>query len=103
MSSDGQVVVGYADGHALRWDASTGVASLIDVPGTTGNIAYAADGNGSVVVGSGGINGTLRALRWTPTGAGAIDNPPGAVSGMASSVSADGSVLWVAVITTTLE
>jgi probable HAF family extracellular repeat protein len=93
ISGDGQVIVGWAGSHALRWDNSTGGISVIDPGGSNNYFAAAANRDGSVVVGMALIGETAEAVYWTPTGLVPIGNPTGDVSATAWSVSADGSVI----------
>lgn len=74
VSHDGSVVVGYGDtatsgARAYRWTAASNtMQDLGTLPGgseTTGAIAWAVNGDGSVVVGANGSGSSSRAFRWT--------------------------------------
>jgi probable HAF family extracellular repeat protein len=73
VSGDGKVVVGFAldsSGieHAFRWTAATGMQDLLGIQGAK---AYAANTDGSVIVGTAFDNSPglgYHAFRWTPTG-----------------------------------
>lgn len=74
VSSDGNVVVGFATSangvdHAFRWTAATGLQELSGV-GVLAAEAYAANSDGSVIVGTAwdGSGFGHHAFRWTPTG-----------------------------------
>jgi len=84
ISDDGTVVVGESGGNAVRWTA-TGIESL----GLGG--AWGASADGTVVV---GWNGSEEAMRWTAAGGmEGLGHLPGALTGVATDVSADGSVV----------
>jgi len=99
VSNGGQVVVGDAEGHAVRWTATTRVLEKLGAIGTdTQSIAWRVSADGSTIVGdSFGPSGPglTHAFQWTqsegmvelapPSEAYVINNPWG--------VSADGSVV----------
>jgi probable HAF family extracellular repeat protein len=110
VSADGRVVVGTSIviGHillndatfaAFRWDAHSGIQQIHAVPGfRSACIAYGANHDGSVVVGSADRRespANVRAFLWTPQGGatefGDLDG--GAVNGVARAVSPDGAVI----------
>ena len=86
VSADGSVVVGESGNLAFHWTKTTGMVALGKLPGTNNSSALGVSADGSVVV---GYSGSL-AFRWTKaTGMVALGG------GMASDVSADGSVIVV--------
>lgn len=99
ISSDGQVVVGNNNAHAVRWTPTGGIQDLgtvgteSSIPGTQ-SFADDASGNGSVVVGqSRDRDGFWKAFRWTAaTGMRDIGTLGGPMAA-AYNVSDDGSVL----------
>jgi probable HAF family extracellular repeat protein len=100
VSADGQVVVGMSDSvtgrRAFRWTSTGGMEALPEVPGpgwhTSNDCAFAASGNGSIIVGRAVVQtefGTHdEANRWIGSGAA---QPMG--NGAAYGVSRDGSVI----------
>ncbi|WP_158272503.1 autotransporter domain-containing protein [Pseudomonas sp. GV071] len=103
ISGDGQVVVGAtykvgpsyaADYKAVRWDVASGTITDLGSLGGTISQAYAANRDGSVIVGSSQlIDGQTHAFRWTEAGGMQdLDKTPGN-SSVANDVNADGSVV----------
>jgi probable HAF family extracellular repeat protein len=97
VSSDGSVVVGFADTgsafHAFRWTQAGGMADLGTLGGAL-SIAFGVSADGSVVVGGAEItNGDVNAFRWTQAGGMADLGTLGGANSYANGVSADGSVV----------
>jgi probable HAF family extracellular repeat protein len=104
ISGDGQVVVGatykvrpnYLVEYykAVRWDVASGTITDLGSLGGTISEAYAANRDGSVIVGSSQlIDGQTHAFRWTEAGGMQdLDKTPGN-SSVANDVNADGSVV----------
>ncbi len=103
ISGNGAVVVGDAEDRTLngvsnlqafRWTSATGMVGLGFLPGDTISAAFAASGDGSVVVGSSGTLSHNQAFRWTASsGMVGLGFLPGGTISNARSVSADGSVV----------
>jgi probable HAF family extracellular repeat protein len=110
VNNDGSVVVGYADTnvaqHAFRW-TTAGMVDLGSLGGTNANsVAYAVNGNGTVVVGAsytttGFLAANQRGFRWEAGTMMSVDNWLRAqgvtlssdVTATAQGVSADGNVI----------
>jgi probable HAF family extracellular repeat protein len=106
ISGDGQVVVGasykegpnYVDDYkAVRWDVASGTITELGSLGGTNSEAYAANRDGSVIVGFSSVvdgqNSYHHAFRWTEAGGMQdLDKTPGN-SSLAYDVNADGSVV----------
>ena len=96
VSHDGGVVVGRSGSEAFRWTESGGMTGLGDLPGGgTFSYAYAASGNGQVVVGLASSSSGSEAFRWTEGGGmvGLGDLPGGSYSSVAYAASLDGSTV----------
>ena len=103
ISGNGSVVVGDAEDRTLngvsnlqafRWTSATGMVGLGFLPGDTISAAFAASGDGSVVVGYSGTLSHNQAFRWTASsGMVGLGFLPGGTISNARSVSADGSVV----------
>ncbi len=81
--------------HAARWTASGGWTTLGFLPGGSRSIAYAANPDGSIVVGSGNYpGGSVQAFRWTAsTGIVGLAFLPGGNASHAAHINADGTVM----------
>jgi autotransporter-associated beta strand protein len=85
---------GNANSQAFRWTSATGMIGLGFLPGDTISAAFAASGDGSVVVGSSGTLSHNQAFRWTASsGMIGLGFLPGGTISNAAGVSADGSVV----------
>ena len=89
LSADGRVAVGTASypqavERAFRWDATTGIQDLGELPGGGNVLAHEVSADGSVIVGESGG----RAFRWTIAG-----GMQSLGDGRAEGVSADGQVI----------
>jgi autotransporter-associated beta strand protein/probable HAF family extracellular repeat protein len=103
ISGNGAVVVGDAEDRTLngvsnlqafRWTSATGMVGLGFLPGDTISAAFAASGDGSVVVGYSGTLSHNQAFRWTASsGMVGLGFLPGGTISTAEGVSADGSVV----------
>lgn len=85
-SGDGQVVVGDAEGVAVRW-ASDGSAQVLG-----SGVAYAANLDGSLCVGTSLIGGSYRAVSWDAAGTMSLLGSLGSQS-RALGISEDGNVV----------
>lgn len=107
ISSDGAVVVGYAQdgavsnifsaGRAFRWTQAGGLVSLGTLNNGSGSEASGVSADGAVVVGhaqDGAASNALRAFRWTHgSGMVSLGTLNGGSESRASGVSADGAVV----------
>ena len=105
VSSDGSVIIGFADTNStfgipmvgFRWTAATGMVALNDLPG--GDVlaqASAISANGTVIVGYGTGPDSARAVRWINNSTSPLNMglPPGRVGFTeARHVSGDGQVV----------
>ncbi len=93
ISDDGSSIVGSGltssdDGY--RWTAATGLVQLPNLPSVDGGVAYGIAGNGSITVGSSGLD----AVKWPASGGIAkLGLLPGAYHGRAHAASSDGSLV----------
>jgi probable HAF family extracellular repeat protein len=92
VSGDGNVVVGNSGLGAIRWTSATGAVSIGMLPGHTSAAAYAANGDGSVVVGASTVGTTGLAFRWTAGGMASLGVVPNATFSIAYGVNGDGTV-----------
>jgi len=65
ISRDGTCVVGVNNSKAFVWTRSGGSRELGVLPGQTESTAEAVNGNGSIIVGSGGFYPCQKAFFWT--------------------------------------
>jgi probable HAF family extracellular repeat protein len=102
ISSDGQIVVGYASSatgprEAFRWTALTGMVGLGDLGGATDSEAFAISADGQYVVGYGTDALGIQAFRWSAAegmvGLGRFPGPGGGLNTLATAVSAHGNVI----------
>ncbi|HEY1684527.1 MAG TPA: hypothetical protein VGG19_07180 [Tepidisphaeraceae bacterium] len=103
VSGNGQVLVGIGNTASgvvgFRWTAASGMQNLNSnavFGGIVTRRAYAANEDGSVIVGEGGLaNGTTQAFRWTTTaGITGLGTLPGfSTASVALAVDADGSTI----------
>jgi len=97
ISANGQVVTGAtfpSDSRAIQWSAVEGVQYLTGQAGTTGAIGTAANGDGSVIVGSRGTSNPALAFRWTAAGGMvSLGSLPGSTNSFGTGVSADGNIV----------
>jgi uncharacterized membrane protein len=99
VSSDGLTVVGSRseglDIRAFRWTEATGVMDLGEPAAEEQSVAFATNGDGSVVVGLIGVPPNYAGFRWdTDSGFQRLELPPGASNVENITVSADGR--WIA-------
>jgi probable HAF family extracellular repeat protein len=104
ISADGRVMVGYGNDYsqypsfteAFRWEESTGMAFLGDLPGgPVQSYGWGISGNGAVVVGRSMSTAGDEAFRWTASEGmkGLGDLPTGQFFSEANATSQDGSVV----------
>jgi probable HAF family extracellular repeat protein len=102
LSGDGLVAVGFASsnllgGEAFRWTRDGGMVGLGSLPAVIpGSRALAASRDGSVIAGSSNFGAGSQAFRWSAeTGMVGLGTLSGGIEtlGIASSISADGSVI----------
>ena len=97
VSGDGQVVVGVCEksqannGRAFRWTPSGGMQTLGTLKSGKFSEAWAANANGSVVVGSSDSVGGSRAFRWTSAGMKDLGVLSGQPYSYGRAISGDGS------------
>lgn len=95
VSDDGSVIAGESDNlsggyRAWRWTAATGFMDLGSLGPSDQNFVQAISGDGEIIVGA--SHG--QPYRWTATeGMQALPTPPGTLSGAASAITHDGSVI----------
>jgi len=101
-SSDGRVVVGYANNgclfsHAFRWEESTGMVDLGSLVAGRASSARAVSGDGKVVVGyQERAEGNRQGARWVDGRQELVPGPAGSISGFvgdANAVNRDGSIV----------
>jgi probable HAF family extracellular repeat protein len=100
LSGDGRVVAGVSldpggSHSAFRWTPESGPVALRNLPDTTGSLAFAANRDGSVIVGISVFGGVRYAVLWTPrAGVEALtDDNATPLAQTSTAVSADGTVI----------
>ena len=101
ISADGTTVVGASSGTASPWGeghywtAGSGIVGIGYLPGGSDAVAFAVNGDGSIIVGESSGPSGYEAFMWTSSGGmvGLGDLPGGTFFSRAWGISADGSVI----------